>query len=485
MDLVHEVRQFNRFYTRLIGLLDEHLPDTGLSLPEGRVLYELATGGEQTAADLVRTLDIDKAQLSRVIRRLRERRLVGSEVDPAHAKKRILSLTPAGRAAFAELDQGTRSRMTSVLGPLDAAKRHRVAASLREVQAAFGACAGESAPITLRRPVAGDLGWVIHRQAALYAREYGWDLTYEALISKVLGTFAANFDASREDGWIAERAGQVVGSIFLMKSDDAAIAKLRLLYVEPDARGSGLGQRLVDTCIERARQLGYRRLSLWTNDVLMAARRIYEAAGFRLTKEYAHRSFGHDLTGQVWELDLSPTAVQAEVASPAGSARTPTTKAPEILLRQADSPERIAIARQLFGEYAEAIGTDLEYQGFSAELAGLPAPYAPPRGALLIAFVGADVAGCVAMRPLDGETAEMKRLYVRSGYRGLSLGKQLVEAVIEAARQAGYRELRLDTLSSMVSAQALYRRLGFVEIPPYNSTHLPGTRFYALRLAAQ
>lgn len=304
MDVIQEVRQFNRFYTRLIGLLDEYLPDSGLSLPEGRVMYELATGGRQTAADLTRTLDIDKAQLSRVIRRLKERKLVTSEVDPAHAKRKILSLTPAGRVAFTELDQGTRFRIESVLRPLAAAKRNKLVSSMRDIQAAFEARDHTPAPVALRSPVPGDLGWVIHRQAVLYAQEYGWDRTYEALISKILGEFAADFDPSKEDGWIAERAGQIVGSIFLMKSDDPAVAKLRLLYVEPSVRGSGLGRRLVDTCIERARQLGYRRLTLWTNDVLTSARQIYETSGFRLTQEDAHRSFGRDLVGQTWDLDL-------------------------------------------------------------------------------------------------------------------------------------------------------------------------------------
>ena len=158
--------------------------------------------------------------------------------------------------------------------------------------------------------------------------------------------------------------------------------------------------------------------------------------------------------------------------------------ATEIVLSQADSPELVATARTLFREYAEAIGTDLEYQGFAAELAALPAPYVPPKGALLIAHAGADVAGCVGLRPLDRHTGEMKRLYVRSAYRSWGLGKRLVESVIHTARQAGYGELRLDTLPSMAAAQALYHRLGFVEIPPYNNTHLPGTRFYALKLAA-
>jgi len=157
---------------------------------------------------------------------------------------------------------------------------------------------------------------------------------------------------------------------------------------------------------------------------------------------------------------------------------------PEIMLSQADSPELVATVRGLFREYAEAIGTDLEYQGFAAELAALPDPYVPPNGALLIAHAGADVAGCVGLRPLDGRTGEMKRLYVRPDYRSYGFGKRLVEAVIHAARQAGHSELRLDTLPSMASAQALYHRLGFVEIPPYNNQHLPGTRFYALKLAA-
>lgn len=154
-----------------------------------------------------------------------------------------------------------------------------------------------------------------------------------------------------------------------------------------------------------------------------------------------------------------------------------------ITLHQAATPEETAIVRDLFREYAKAIGTDLEYQGFTAELAALPAPYVPPRGALLIAYVDSGVAGCVALRPLGAHRGEMKRLYVRPTYRKSGLGKGLVEAVIDAARQTGHRELRLDTLQSMASAQALYRRLGFVEIPPYNTTHLPGTRFYSLDLA--
>jgi DNA-binding MarR family transcriptional regulator/GNAT superfamily N-acetyltransferase len=304
MDVVQEVRQFNRFYTRLIGLLDEHLPDSGLSLPEGRVLYELATCGRQTAAELTRSLGIDKAQLSRIVRSLTGRKLLASEVDPGHRKRRILSLTEAGRVAFSALDQGTRLRMQSMLAPLGDSKRKRLAASMTSIQQVFAGRANEAGAIELRALVAGDLGWVIHRQAVLYAQEYGWDWSYEALIARILGDYAMNFDAEKEDGWIAERSGQVIGSIFLMKSDDPAVAKLRLLYVEPGARGLGLGRRLVDTCIARATALGYRRLTLWTNDVLTAARRIYEASGFRMTRQERHHSFGQDLVGQTWDLDL-------------------------------------------------------------------------------------------------------------------------------------------------------------------------------------
>jgi GNAT superfamily N-acetyltransferase len=229
---------------------------------------------------------------------------VKSAVDAAHAKRKLLSLTPAGRVAFTQLDEGTQVRMESVLGRLPPHKRKRMASSMREIQAAFDERAEAPAALTLRAPVPGDLGWVIHRQAVLYAQEYGWDWTYEALLAKILGEYAAGFDASKEDGWMAERAGRIVGSIFLMKSDDPRVARLRLLYVEPHARGFGVGRRLVDTCVTRARELGYRRLTLWTNDVLTAARRLYETSGFRLTKQSAHRSFGRDLVGQDWELEL-------------------------------------------------------------------------------------------------------------------------------------------------------------------------------------
>lgn len=187
--------------------------------------------------------------------------------------------------------------MQSVLRPLTPVQRRKLICSMQTIQSVFDARAKTTPAPRLRSLVPGDPGWVIRRQAVLYAQEYGWDWTYEALISQILGGYAFDFDASKEDGWIAERAGQVVGSTFLMKGDAPGVAKLRLLYVEPHVRGMGLGRRLVETCIARARELGYRRLTLWTNDVLTAARRIYETAGFRLTTVSAHSSFGQDLAG--------------------------------------------------------------------------------------------------------------------------------------------------------------------------------------------
>ena len=175
---------------------------------------------------------------------------------------------------------------------------------MRDIRMALRDREAEKAEVSLRPLRPGDVGWIIHRQAVLYTQEYCWDWTYEGLASRILGAFVAEFDASREDAWVAERGGATVGSIFLMKSDDPRIAKLRLLYVEPSARGAGVGRKLVDTCIARARELGYRQLTLWTNDILVAARRIYQAAGFRLVSEEPHHSFGHDLVGQTWTLDL-------------------------------------------------------------------------------------------------------------------------------------------------------------------------------------
>jgi DNA-binding MarR family transcriptional regulator/GNAT superfamily N-acetyltransferase len=304
MSMVDQIRSFNRFYTREIGLLTEHLPESKLSLAEARVLYELAQPGEQTAAAIVRSLGMDKAHVSRIVARFRVGGLLRSRISPAHGKQKLLSLTSAGQKTFRQLNRGTQSQIETLLSPLAAEDRQRLVAGMQDIQAVLqpGTVSAES--VHLRPLQIGDLGWITHRQAVLYQGEYGWDWTYEGLVSQILGDFAAHYDADRDDAWVAESRGNVAGSVFLMKTDDPAMAKLRLLYVEPSARGLGVGTRLVRTCIERARALGYRKLTLWTNDVLISARRIYETAGFRLLNEERHRSFGHELVGQTWVLDL-------------------------------------------------------------------------------------------------------------------------------------------------------------------------------------
>jgi GNAT superfamily N-acetyltransferase len=226
-------------------------------------------------------------------------------VSEAHGKHVLLFLTDAGSQAFAAADTGAKAQIDALLIAVDAAGRERLASAMRDIRAVLGDHEREDRAPRLRCLAPGDVGWIVHRQAVLYHQEYGWDWTYEGLASRILGAFVAEFDPAREDGWVAERRGAIVGSIFLMKGDEPGVAKLRLLYVEPSARGLGLGHTLVDTCIARARELGYRRLTLWTNDVLVSARRIYQAAGFRLTHEAPHHSFGHDLVGQTWTLDLT------------------------------------------------------------------------------------------------------------------------------------------------------------------------------------
>ncbi len=247
---------------------------------------------------------MDKAHLSRIVARLVARGLAASRISPDHRKHRPLSLTEAGRRTFAGADAAARAQVDALLEPIDCRARARLVEAMRDIRAALNGGEAKDADITLRGLRVGDVGWIIHRQTVLYREEHGWDWTYEELASRILGAFVAEFDAAREDGWVAERGGAIVGSIFLMQSDDPAVAKLRLLYVEPSARGAGLGRRLVATCIARARELGYRKLTLWTNDILVAARRIYQAAGFRLIGEAPHHSFGHDLIGQTWTLDL-------------------------------------------------------------------------------------------------------------------------------------------------------------------------------------
>jgi DNA-binding MarR family transcriptional regulator/N-acetylglutamate synthase-like GNAT family acetyltransferase len=294
------LRAFNRAYTRHLGLLDANYDGSPFSLSEARILYEIATRPDLTSAALARSLRLDPAQVSRTLRRFADRNLL-ERADRGARRGDFLSLTSAGRAAFAALDSGTQASVAARLKELGPDRSSRLISAAHEIVQLFET---EQDETTLRGLRAGDLGLVTSRQAILYAQEYGWNRDYEALVSQILAQFHTSFDPAKDDAWIADRGGRVMGSVFLVHSDTPGVGKLRLLYVEPEARGQQTGRRLVDRCIARASEFGYERLELWTNSVLVAARRLYERAGFRLIQEAPHHSFGQDLVGQTWALDL-------------------------------------------------------------------------------------------------------------------------------------------------------------------------------------
>ncbi len=302
---VHAVRRFSRFYTRRIGVLQEGLLGGDLSLTEARVIYELAQSASSTAGQLGNDLGLDGGYLSRILRGFHERGLIDRRPSDTDGRQTMLSLTGAGRDVFAGLDASSQAEVGALLENLSGGEQRRLVAALETAEALLGGGARPEprVPYILRPHRPGDMGWVVHRHGFLYAEEYAWDEQFEALVAEIVAAFIRNFDPRHERCWIAERDGAVVGSVFVVRESDT-VAKLRLLYVEPDARGLGIGRRLVEECIRFARQSGYRRLTLWTNDILTAARRIYQEAGFRLVAEERHHSFGHDLVGQNWDLDL-------------------------------------------------------------------------------------------------------------------------------------------------------------------------------------
>jgi DNA-binding MarR family transcriptional regulator/GNAT superfamily N-acetyltransferase len=300
---VDAVRRFNRLYTRRIGALRAGLLDSPFSLAEARLLYELAHRERPAAAELARDLGLDAGYLSRLLRGLERRRLISRERSKSDARQSLLSLTAAGRRMFATLDARSNAEVRALVGKLSDAGQRRLVEAMRDVERLLGAAPEPRVPYVLRPHRPGDMGWVVHRHAALYAREYRWDERFEALVATIVAKFIDNFDPRRERCWIAEREGEIVGSVFLV-SKSPTIAQLRMLYVEPAARGLGIGKRLVDECERFAREKGYRKIVLWTNSILHAARHIYEAAGYRLVAEEPHHSFGHRLVGQTWELKL-------------------------------------------------------------------------------------------------------------------------------------------------------------------------------------
>jgi len=305
------IRRFNRFYTRRIGVLDEKLADSRFSLAESRLLWELAHRDSTTAAELARDLDLDPGYLSRLLRALKDQKLIASERSSRDARHLHLTLSAAGRRAFAPLDRRSEAEVAALLAGLAPGEQRRLLRAMAEIESILGEAGRARAPWLLRSPQPGDIGWMVERHGRIYADEYGWDTRFEALVARIGADVIDRFDAAREAGWIAERDGSNVGCVFLVqRRDDASgavvdgTAQLRLLLVEPAARGLGIGARLVDECERFARARGYRRIVLWTNSVLVAARAVYAKAGYRLVESEPHESFGRSLVGETWELEL-------------------------------------------------------------------------------------------------------------------------------------------------------------------------------------
>ncbi|HJP92207.1 MAG TPA: helix-turn-helix domain-containing GNAT family N-acetyltransferase [Pyrinomonadaceae bacterium] len=300
---IDAVRRFNRFYTRQIGVLRESWPDSPFSLAEVRVLYELAHHDDLTAATLRSELGLDRGYLSRMLQSFEHRGLVKKTRSATDARQSHLALTAKGRKVFAPLNTRSQDEVGAILNKLSATEQKALIEAMQTIERLLGHKPEPRVPYILRSHHPGDMGWIVHRHGVLYSQEYGWDENFEALVAQITSDFIKNFDAKRERCWIAERESEIVGSVFLV-SKSKTVAQLRLLLVEPKARGLGIGKRLVDECIRFARQKGYRKIVLWTNDVLKAARHIYQEAGFKLVREESHHSFGHDLVGQNWELTL-------------------------------------------------------------------------------------------------------------------------------------------------------------------------------------
>jgi len=302
-DPIAAVRAFNRFYTRKLGVLDQHLGKSPFSLSEARVLYELAHRDELAAKEIGNELGLDPGYLSRIVQGFEEKGLITRKPLPADRRQYQLSLTAKGRQTYAKLNLGSQNEVAAMLARLSAEDTTRLTQAMETIEAVLERRRTQPAAVMLRSHRVGDMGWVISKQAAAYAADYNWDISYEALVAEICAQFIKNYDAAREHCWIAEVAGEPVGSIFLVKATDQ-IAKLRLLQVEKKARGLGVGRALVEQCMQGARERGYKRMTLWTQSILVAARGIYKSAGFELVATDPHHSFGHDLIGETWERDL-------------------------------------------------------------------------------------------------------------------------------------------------------------------------------------
>jgi DNA-binding MarR family transcriptional regulator/GNAT superfamily N-acetyltransferase len=302
--IIDAVRGFNRFYTRQIGVLHEGLLQSPFSLTEARVLYEIANRPQPTATELCQELGLDPGYLSRILGKLGKRGLVSRSASPSDGRQLLLELNARGRKTFATLDARQRAEIRAMLRPLPPAGQSRLVQAMRSIETLLGARTDPKTPYVLRSHQPGDMGWVVHRHGVLYAQEYGYDEQFEALVAETVAKFIQHFDPKRERCWMAEKDGEIVGSVFLVKKSKT-VAKLRLLLVEPSARGLGIGKRLVDECIRFARQVGYQKMVLWTQSELPAARHVYQQAGFRLLQQTPHRSWGRDeLVSETWEMKL-------------------------------------------------------------------------------------------------------------------------------------------------------------------------------------
>jgi DNA-binding MarR family transcriptional regulator/GNAT superfamily N-acetyltransferase len=302
-DRIGVIRHFNRFFTRQIGVLREGLLHSPYSLTEARILFELAHRDNLTASDLCRELGLDAGYLSRILVRLEQQGLIDRVRSENDGRQRLLCLTSAGENAFALLDQRSHDEVSEMLNDLSEKDQQRLLKAMHTIESVLDKGFKFSEPFILRLHEPGDMGWITHRHGVLYAQEYGWDERFEALVAQIVADFINNYNPARERCWIAEMGGEIIGAVFVVQASET-VAKLRLLWVEPKARGLGLGTRLVKECIRFARRSGYQKLMLWTNSVLIEARHIYQKVGFTLVAQEEHHSFGHDLIGETWELAL-------------------------------------------------------------------------------------------------------------------------------------------------------------------------------------
>jgi DNA-binding MarR family transcriptional regulator/GNAT superfamily N-acetyltransferase len=297
------MRRFSRFYTRKLGIIEPKLLDSPWTLQEARIIYEIAERQNCSATELVRALGLDAGFLSRTLQALQRRQIVARKSSKADGRVTELTLTAKGRAAFADLDSRSRSVVAALLGSLESAERAAIVSSMTTIEHTLEPQAEQPAGFLLRSHRPGDIGWIVSRHGALYAQEYGWDISFEALAAEIAAQFIRSYDPAREHCWIAEIGGEPVGSVLLVKASDD-VAKLRLLLVEKKARGSGVGRALTEQCIRFARLAGYSSIMLWTQSILVAARGIYQRAGFHRVSGEKHHSFGADLVGETWELKL-------------------------------------------------------------------------------------------------------------------------------------------------------------------------------------